>query len=164
MAEGQSGETLSGWLEAINDQRLQTLVEEALSANPEIDAAQARLNRARAILSQSRAAQRPSLSADGRATVSEGFDGGADTTGYSVALNASWEADLWGRLSSARRADARLADAAEADSTQDASLIAAQKGTNQLLASIAQSVFTEGVAEPYYKRDFVALEKCCQDV
>lgn len=132
MAETQTGAVRSGWLEAIEDQKLDALVNEALVANPEISAAQARLSRARAILFQSRAAQRPSLSADSRASVSEGFDGRADTTAYAVALNASWEADLWGRLASASRADARSADAAEAD------LIAIQQ---LIAASTAQAYF-----------------------
>ena len=132
MAETQTGAVRSGWLEAIEDQKLDALVNEALVANPEISAAQARLSRARAILFQSRAAQRPSLSADSRASASVGFNGRADTTAYAVALNASWEADLWGRLASASRADARSADAAEAD------LIAIQQ---LIAASTAQAYF-----------------------
>lgn len=125
MAEGETETVLSGWLEAVEDPKLKALVEEALSANSEIGAAQGRLNRARAILSQSRAAQRPNLNAEGRASVSEGFGGSADTSVYTGALNASWEADFWGRLSSASAADARFADAAEADFKATQQLIAA---------------------------------------
>ncbi|GAB5454735.1 MAG: efflux transporter outer membrane subunit [Henriciella sp.] len=125
MAEGETEAVLSGWLEAVDDPKLKALVEEALSANSEIGAAQGRLKRARAILSQSRAAQRPNLNAEGRASVSEGFAGSADTSVYTGALNASWEADLWGRLSSASAADARFADAAEADFKATQQLIAA---------------------------------------
>lgn len=146
MADGQTDTVSSGWLEPVDDQTLKALVNEALAANPEIGAAQGRLNRARAILSQSRALQRPSLNAESRASISEGFDGAADTSAYTVRLNASWEADLWGRLSSASAADARTADAAEADFKATRQLIAANTAqayfllieANQL-ASVEQS-------------------------
>lgn len=125
MAEGETDELLSGWLDAVNDPTLKALVDEALAANPGIDAAQGRLNRARAILSQSQAAQRPSLNAESRASVLEGLGGSSDTSSYSIALNASWEADLWGRLSEASAADTSAADAAEADFQATQQLIAA---------------------------------------
>ena len=132
MAEGESEAVLTGWLEAVDDPKLRTLVDEALAANSEINAAQGRLNRARAILSQSHAAQGPSLSAESRAFISEEFGGSADSSSYTASLNASWEADLWGRLSSTSAADARTADAAEADF----------KATQQLIAaSTAQAYF-----------------------
>ena len=132
MAKDQSESVLPGWLEAMNDQTLKALVAEALAANPEIDLAQGRLNRARAFLKQSRSAQRPNLSAGSRGSVTEGLDGGADTTSYAIDVSASWEADLWGRLSSASDADAKFAEAAEADF----------KATQQLIAaSTAQAYF-----------------------
>lgn len=125
MAEGETDAVLPGWLEAVNDPQLEALIKEALTANPGISAAQGRLSRARAVLSQSRAGQRPSLNAESRASVSEGFGGSADTSTYSMALNASWEADLWGRLSSTSAANARFAEAAEADFEAAQQLIAA---------------------------------------
>lgn len=125
MAEGQTGAVLSGWLAAVEDETLNALVEEALAANPEIGAAQGRLNRARAILSQSRAAQRPTVTAIGGASITETMDGGPDTSAFNVGLNASWEADLWGRLAAASDADARSADAAAADLDATRQLIAA---------------------------------------
>ena len=125
MGEGEPEAVLTGWLDAVNDPNLSALVDEALAANPEVAAAQARLSRARAILSQSRAAQRPSLNAEGMASASEGFGGSSDTSVYTVALNASWEADLWGRLASASDANAQFAAAADADFEATQQLIAA---------------------------------------
>ena len=125
MADGETQAVLTGWLAAMEDPHLQALVDEALAANSEIAAAQGRLNRARALLSQSRAVQRPNLTAETRTSISEGLGGSADTSTYTVALNASWEADLWGRLSSTSMADARAADAAEADFKATQQLIAA---------------------------------------
>lgn len=115
----------AGWLAAIEDEHLTALVTEALEANPDLGAAQGRLNRARALLSQTRAAQGPVVSASSSGSVVEGFDGGSDTTSYSAAITASWEADLWGRLASATKADARAAASAEADFQAAQKLVAA---------------------------------------
>ena len=115
----------SGWLEAFADPALKALVTEALAANPDLSAARGRLNRARAVLAQSRAGQGPSVSATATGSLSEGFEGGDDTSSYSASLNASWEADLWGRLSAASQASARSADATEADFQAAQQLIAA---------------------------------------
>lgn len=115
----------AGWLAAIDDTHLTALVTEALEANPDLGAARGRLNRARALLSQTRAAQGPSVSASGSGSMTEGLDGGSDTTSYGAAITASWEADLWGRLASATEADARAAASAEADFQAAQKLIAA---------------------------------------
>ncbi|MEM6554429.1 MAG: TolC family protein [Pseudomonadota bacterium] len=132
MADDRSEAVLSGWLEAMNDDTLKALVSEALAANPDIDLAQGRLNRARAFLRQSRAAQRPSVSTGASGSVAEAIDGGADATLYAFDVNASWEADLWERLAFTRDADARSEEAAEADF----------KATQQLIAaSTAQAYF-----------------------
>ena len=116
---------LAGWLAAIDDPHLTAVVTEALEANPDLGAARGRLNRARALLSQTRAAQGPSVSASGSGSMTEGLDGGSDTTSYGAAITASWEADLWGRLASATEADARAAASAEADFQAAQKLIAA---------------------------------------
>ncbi len=132
MDEAETAPIQSGWLEAFDDTALKALVAEALVANPDLGAAQGRLNRARAVLAQSRAAQGPSVSVSATGSVSEGFDGGDDTRSYGTALSASWEADLWGRLASNKTASARAANAAEFDF----------KATQQLIAaSTAQAYF-----------------------
>ena len=115
----------AGWLAAIDDTHLTALVAEALEANPDLGAARGRLNRARAILSQTRAAQAPSIRASSSGSVTEGFAGGSATPSYSAAITASWEADLWGRLASATEADKRAAASAEADFQAAQQLIAA---------------------------------------
>ena len=125
LGEMDGAQSDTGWLEAIDDATLTGLVERALTANPDLDLARGRLNRARAVLRQSRAAQGPSLNATAQGSLSEGFDGRADTTSYSAGLNASWEADLWGRLSAQTQASDFSAQAAEEDFRAAQHLIAA---------------------------------------
>ncbi|MCH8490624.1 MAG: efflux transporter outer membrane subunit [Oceanicaulis sp.] len=101
------------WIVALNDPVLTAFVDEAMDANPSLRAARAGLNAARASARAASGARLPS--ADGRLGVTEA-DGPIQTgTTYSAALEASWTADVWGRLGDTARASALSAEAAEAD-------------------------------------------------
>ncbi|MEM9054249.1 MAG: TolC family protein, partial [Pseudomonadota bacterium] len=117
--------TENGWLSEIDDAQLTALVREALENNRDLTKAQGRLNRARASLWQSEAAQLPSLRADSSNQVSEGFDGGEDTSSYGLTLAASWELDVWNRLSHATAASQLSVRSSEADYQSVRLLIAA---------------------------------------
>lgn len=130
---------LARWWETLADPTLTALVDDALAHSPSIDEASARIRSAQAQLTQQRASQLPSVSANatylhaelpgvgiGQTTTTD--TGGSDTTAsggsssldfYNLGLNASWELDLFGgtrrRIEQSRATiDARVADLADA--------------------------------------------------
>lgn len=90
-----------GWLRSFGNSRLVALVNEALANNRDIRIAAARLAEAQARARQAGAEAVPSLDASLQGRSRENAD---DTVG--LGLDVSWEADLWGRISGARRAAA----------------------------------------------------------
>ncbi|MFN3212527.1 MAG: efflux transporter outer membrane subunit [Henriciella sp.] len=125
-AEAANASPIStGWLAAMDDPNLSALVAEALAANPDISKARGRLDRARALLGESRAAQVPSVSASSISQLTEGLDGGADDTLYAAKLTASWELDVWGRLGAATEASDYAAQSVAADFQSVRQLVAA---------------------------------------
>ena len=110
------------WVSGFNDSVMEELIAEALENNPGIQAAYARVDAARATAAATYGRSLPSLSASGSATgTSSAFDNNSggitrtDSLGYRIGLNASWEADLWGRIGAGlSAADADLV-ASEAD-------------------------------------------------
>ena len=123
-AEGQLAEVppVGNWVSGFNDPIMEELIAEALENNPGIQAAYARVDAARATAAATYGRSLPSLSASGSATgTSSAFDNNSggitrtDSLGYRIGLNASWEADLWGRIGAGlSAADADLV-ASEAD-------------------------------------------------
>lgn len=100
------------WLAVFDDPVLPLLAAEALTRNNDLRAAAARLEQARASSVIAGAARLPSLDASGNVTGRDAADlsgaGRSTTDSYGLGLNASWEADVWGRVAAA-------ADAAEFD-------------------------------------------------
>lgn len=98
-----------------NDTQLSALVEKALSANHDLQAAMARFDRANALLREAKFDRFPALTLNaeaGHTQVSrdqaKGFPRSNQT--YSTEINASWEIDLFGRIRSA--VDAQRAESA----------------------------------------------------
>ncbi|WBH15053.1 efflux transporter outer membrane subunit [Sphingomonas radiodurans] len=103
------------------------LERQALASAPTLEAAVARIDAARAGTRIARAEQLPNISASGTAArerINQQQFGGAlppgividpNRTTYNIALNGSWDADLFGRLRASRRAAAARLDAANAD-------------------------------------------------
>ena len=102
--------------EALRSPELSALVAQALTANPDLGAATARIQQARAQLRTARAESLPtgSLAIGGRSVTSD--DPGSSPFDFSVAsagLDLSWEIDLFGRQAAGRRsAQARVVEAA----------------------------------------------------
>ena len=93
------------WWEALNDSSLNVLVEEALSDNLTLKEARARIEQAMAADKHAASFLYPDLT--GSASEKQEWKGGnkpEDT--YAAGLALSWEIDLWGRLSSARKSAA----------------------------------------------------------
>ena len=119
---------LSHWWTRLGDPLLSELVTRALADSPTLHQAQAKLRQARARLALAGAGQQPTLTASGSASrnrSSEEAGSGATRSLYSIGLDASWEADVFGGIR-------RTQEAAQAD--MEASL-ASLHGTRVSLAA-----------------------------
>lgn len=122
------------WRSLFTDTLLQNLIEEAINNNPDLQIAVARMKKAEASLRQSKAAFLPTLNGYGDASYQKN---GAAVSGVSESYQlygaASWEADIWGRLRSARRAN--LSSFLESEAYKRAV-------QTQLIANVAAGYYT----------------------
>ncbi|MEO1488966.1 MAG: efflux transporter outer membrane subunit [Pseudomonadota bacterium] len=110
------GDVRIGWIEAVGDPVLTELVMEAQANNPDILAAAANLDAARALVVQARAPLFPQINANfnvDRTDTPNPF--ALNTTLFTATAQAAWELDLWGRVRSGRNAAYASAQAVEAD-------------------------------------------------
>lgn len=133
------------WWTLFADPALDALQERAASGNQNVALAVARLRAARAALDGASAAGLPSLGANASSSrarsSSTAVDGGTTartTSSHALGLNASWELDLWGRLSGG-------VDAARASAQASVDDLAAMRLSVQ--ASVAQTYFALRAAE-----------------
>ncbi|MBC7779319.1 MAG: efflux transporter outer membrane subunit [Proteobacteria bacterium] len=138
------------WWARFDDANLDTLIDAIDPSNQNLRAAEARYRQALAVIAQARAGLFPTVSADLQGTrslspVSTGTRGGvvtsnsaAPSTVYDVGLTASWEIDLWGRVSRTLESNRASAVASAAD-------LAAVRLSAR--ATLAQSYFQLRVAE-----------------
>jgi NodT family efflux transporter outer membrane factor (OMF) lipoprotein len=96
------------------DTCLQVIIEKAVSNNPDIKVAIARVKKAEAAFRQSRAAFFPSLNAGFNATYQSETAGSGVPEYYQLFGSTSWEADVWGKFRSAKRASLASLMASEA--------------------------------------------------
>jgi NodT family efflux transporter outer membrane factor (OMF) lipoprotein len=100
-AKGQHGKISTAWLSEFSSPAMSRLVNEAISNNPNLNAAAARLRASQLGTIGARANLLPSLNAS--TSTSRSRNGNGDSTrsigeSYGLSLNASWEPDIWGRL------------------------------------------------------------------
>jgi len=94
---GKNARISKGWLSEFGDSRMTRLVNEALAHNFDLKATAARLRAAKEGTIIGRSARLPSLNASTSYRRSNSKQT-PTSENYSLSLNASWEADLWGRL------------------------------------------------------------------
>jgi NodT family efflux transporter outer membrane factor (OMF) lipoprotein len=97
------------WREVFTDTALQALITQGIAENPDLKIAYTRIQQAQAYYLQSRAAFLPSLNANAGVTESklskaQGISIRTHATQYQLGVSSVWEVDIWGRLSSNRRA------------------------------------------------------------
>ncbi len=127
------------WLDDFADPLLSTLVAEALNANRDIQIAADNVARAKALLGQSRASLLPSLNISASANESGALGGGTSSrTALGTGLGASWEADVWGKLSADKAASAADLVAADARLSAARLSLAAQTARAYFLGIEAQ--------------------------
>lgn len=160
------------WWRALDDPRLDGLIEKGLRSAPSQVAAIARVRQARSRVGSARRGQLPAISASGtyiNADLPADSLGGGDRISgelFNLGLDASWEIDLWGagqrkierakaeaEVEQARLADARVTLSAEIARTYfallgrkcDADLLNKRQKIEQGLASDAATRFRAGV-------------------
>ncbi len=96
------------WEELFTDPDLQKLIREGLENNPDLQIAAQRVLEAEASYAQGKASLFPSLTAQGgggyvRNPETLYPDGPREVKDFQLNLQASWEADIWGKLRSSKR-------------------------------------------------------------
>lgn len=97
------------WREYFKDANLQNLIEEGLRNSYDLQIANTRIKQAEASLTAAKLGYLPTLSAQAsvspaRVNVIQGNGISATSaTTYQLAASASWEADIWGKITSAKR-------------------------------------------------------------
>lgn len=115
--------TLS-WREFFTDSRLQQLIEQGLQNNTDLQSAHWRVEEARASLGASRLAYLPAFALAPQGTVSSS-DKVKATQAYTLPVTATWEIDIFGKLTNAkRRARALYAQSQEYELAVKTQLIA----------------------------------------
>ncbi|MBB2776592.1 UNVERIFIED_ORG: NodT family efflux transporter outer membrane factor (OMF) lipoprotein [Comamonas terrigena] len=115
--EASTAAITAQWWQQLGDAQLDALVQQALANNTEVLTAAARVQEAQANLAATDAARSPQLNATlgAQAGRSLGSFGPTHTRSVQPGLQASWELDLWGRLSQQSQAAAARVQASEAD-------------------------------------------------
>ncbi len=90
------------WQEIFRDAKLQSLIEEGLANNVDMQAAILRVEEAKVMLTSARLSYLPSINLVPQGTLSS-FDGSKTLKTYQLPVAASWELDLFGKLLNANR-------------------------------------------------------------
>ena len=120
------------WRDLFTDPQLQTLIEKGLAANTDLQVARLRTLEAQASLRKAKLAYLPSLSLDAEGNLSR-FDGENSPKTYAIQGTASWEVDLFGKLTNAKRE--ALAELEESEAYS-------QAVETQLIATIADNYYS----------------------
>ncbi|SDX76614.1 efflux transporter, outer membrane factor (OMF) lipoprotein, NodT family [Collimonas sp. OK242] len=120
-ATPQDQELHGKWWEIYQDPQLNALVEQVNISNQNLAQAEAQFRQAKALVESARSSYFPTVSANVSSTRSGGrnssssLSGGSVTTSDSLGLSASWEPDLWGRISRTVESNQASAQASAAD-------------------------------------------------
>ena len=105
---------IKNWWKQLNDSCLDRLIEQAIKGNLDIKVALARLKEERALRGREKARLFPYINAEGSAVRKRISESGKTSELYSLNIDASWEADIFGSIrSSIQEAEARLLAAKE---------------------------------------------------
>lgn len=149
------------WLQEMGGENLVGLVEEALANNPDLVAAESRLQQAKAQARIANSADLPKLSA-----VFQGqrqrqnfvgfpdFGGGGSSVlvnrsnQFRLATDVQWELDLWGRIRAGKRAALAEVEASQADLTAAEMSLAAEVA--RAWFAVAEALLLEELAQESY--------------
>ncbi len=92
------------WKAFYEDSILCNLIDSALVRNYDLKVALKRLEQSAAYFKQSKWAYAPTLGANAGAQYGKSSIGGSESPYFTIGLSASWEIDIWGKLTKAKRA------------------------------------------------------------
>lgn len=118
------------WRELFTDEHLQTLIEKGLEQNTDLRIARLRVEEAEAVLKNARLSYLPSVSLSPEGGINR-YDGVTAKT-YSLGASASWEIDIFGKVTNAKR---------EAWAALNGSRAYQQAVQTQLVATVANSYY-----------------------
>lgn len=119
------------WREMFTDRKLQSLIETGLERNTDLNVARLRIEATEAALMTAKLSYFPSLGINAEGGISR-YDGTAAKT-YNVGATASWELDIFGKLTAAKRGAA-----CALQGSRDYQQVV----QTQLVATIADSYYT----------------------
>jgi len=90
------------WDKLFTDTDLQSLIQEGLQSNTDLNIARLKVKEAQATLMSSKLSYLPSLQLSPEGTLSS-FDGAKPSKTYNLGTSASWEIDVFGKLTNAKR-------------------------------------------------------------
>ena len=120
-----------GWRNLFSDKNLQALIEKGLERNTNLRVAHIRVKAAEAVLMNARLSYLPSVVMTPDGSIS-GTEGEKAIKTYNLAASASWEIDLFGKVTNAKR---------EALAALEGSRAYRQAVETQLIATIANSYY-----------------------
>lgn len=119
------------WHELFTDPCLRKLMEQALAQNTDLRVAHLKTEEAKAVVQNAKLAYLPSVNINAEGSVRH-FDG-STSKAYSLGAGASWEIDLFGKLTAAKREAAAALESSEAYR---------QAVQTQLVSTVADSYYT----------------------
>jgi NodT family efflux transporter outer membrane factor (OMF) lipoprotein len=139
MAGDEEGAVADGWIRTFKDPLLDELVEEALNNNFDLRIAAANLDIAVQNAVKAGALLKPMADIIGIYKRSQNFtDNTTGNTTKGAALDISWELDIWGRISAAKKAASLEAEASAYDLAFARRSLAAQTAKGYLLSILAK--------------------------
>lgn len=120
------------WQKVFTDSYLQNLIQIGLDSNADLRKARLRITEAEASLRAAKLSYLPSLNLSPQGTLSS-FDGEKMTKSYQLPLSASWEIDIFGKLTNAKKQEVMALEESNAYR---------QAVQTQLIANIANSYYT----------------------
>jgi len=138
----------NSWLKTFGDSELESLVKEALKNNPNLKVASQSVDQAKAQTKLAASSMNPSLNYAGQ--VSQTTSG---TNLAVVGVGASWEPDIWGRLSAQVQAATASQKAVEANYAGAKQLLVSDvtKAWFVLIESTKQEILSKNIVQSYTK-------------
>lgn len=124
------------WQDLFKDSMLQQLIQEGIDNNLDLKTAYSRINQAAAYLKQSELYNYPELNANASIEYAKKIGNSGSISHvhqYQLGVDASWEADIWGKLKSAKKA--QMAALLQSEAYE-------QAVKTNLVASIARNYYT----------------------
>lgn len=135
------------WRELFTDLQLQCLIDSAIANNTDLSVARLKVKETEAALLNARLSYLPAVGLNAEGGLSK-FDGTTAKT-YTLGANASWEIDIYGKMTNAKRGAVAALEGSEAYR---------QAVQSQLVATVAESYYTLSMLDAQLKVNEETLE------